>query len=74
MFSVLARKLVRGGTVRILTDIESDSTAFNELIQSAEQSNFAYVKQVSRSYFPAGWRDPEFKDGRDSQVITLALK
>jgi tRNA G46 methylase TrmB len=74
MLSVLARKLVRGGTVRILTDIEGNGTTFNELIQSAEQNNFAYVKQVSRSYFPAGWRDPEFKEGRESQVITLALK
>jgi tRNA G46 methylase TrmB len=74
MLSVLARKLVRGGTVRILTDAESNGPIFNELIKNAEQNNFAYVEHASRSYFPVGWRDPDFKEGRKAHVITLSLK
>ena len=73
MLSALGKKLVRGGTVRILTDVETDSPAFNELVQIAEQTNFERTSN-SRSYFPDGWRDPEFKAGNKPHVIALALK
>lgn len=73
MLSALGKKLVRGGTVRILTDVETDSPAFNELVQIAEQTNFERTSK-SRLYFPDGWRDPEFKAGSKPQVIVLALK
>lgn len=74
MLSVLARKLVRGGTFRILTDIQRDSPKYEELIQVADQSNFKRVTNTGRSYFPSNWRDPEFKEGLEPQMITLALK
>ena len=73
MLSALGKKLVRGGTVRILTDMETGNPAFNELIQIAEQTNFERTSK-GRSYFPVGWRDPEFKAGSKPQVIALALK
>jgi tRNA G46 methylase TrmB len=73
MLSALGKKLVRGGTVRILTDIETGDPAFNELVQIAEQNNFERTSN-SKSYFPDGWRDPEFKAGSKPHVIALALK
>jgi tRNA G46 methylase TrmB len=73
MLSALGKKLVRGGTVRILTDMETGNSAFNELIQIAEQTNFERTSK-NRLYFPDSWRDPEFKAGSKPQVIALALK
>ena len=74
MLAVLAKKLVRGGTFRILTDIEGGSPAANQLIQIAGQSSFERVAGKGRTYFPENWRDPEFLPGRKPQVIVLALK
>jgi tRNA G46 methylase TrmB len=73
MLSILGRKLVRGGTLRILTDIEPETPPFNELIQIADQSNFERTGK-GRSYFPDSWHDPEFKKGSKPHVIALALK
>jgi tRNA G46 methylase TrmB len=74
MLTVLSRKLVRGGTFRILTDIEAGTPVFDQLIDIVGQSNFERVAIGGRSYFPTGWHDPEFKKGRDSQVIAVAPK
>ncbi len=74
MLAVLAKKLVRGGTFRILTDIETGSPATNELIQTAGQSSFERIAGKGRTYFPENWRDPEFQSGRKPQVIVFALK
>jgi hypothetical protein len=73
MVAVLPKKLVRAGTFRILTDIEPKSSVFDEIIQIAAHSNFEY-SDIRDRYFPENWQDPDFKSGRKSQVIVLALK
>jgi tRNA G46 methylase TrmB len=74
MLSIVAKKLVPGGTFRILTDIDSGSPTFGELLQSSAESNFQRIEKTGKSYFPSGWRDPEFRHGHKPQVIVLALK
>ncbi len=62
--STLARKLCDGGTVKILTDIEENSKKFEVLLEVARNAGLEYDAKNDKEYFPEGWRDPEFKDGR----------
>ncbi|HKU49439.1 MAG TPA: HD domain-containing protein, partial [Nitrososphaera sp.] len=73
--TVLGKKLVQGGTLRILTDAERGSQAFNTLVQIAGQGGFEEaVAGSGKTYFPENWTDTEFKPGRRPQVVVLALK
>jgi tRNA G46 methylase TrmB len=74
MLSVMSKKLVRGGTLRILTDLEKHSEAFRELVVVASQIGFQLIGNSGKTYFPAGWRDPEFKVGRNPHIVVLAPK
>jgi len=74
MLLVLSKKLVRGGTLRILTDLEKDSAHFRELVIVASQVGFQLIGNSGKTYFPNGWRDPEFKAGRNPQIVVLAPK
>jgi hypothetical protein len=74
MLSVMSKKLVRGGTLRILTDLQKDSDAFRELVVIASQVGFQVVGNSGKTYFPTGWRDPEFKDSRSPHAVVLSPK
>ena len=74
MLAAVSRKLVNGGTLRILTDLEKDSLAFRELVLVAGQAGFQLVGNPGKTYFPKGWRDPEFKPGSMPQIVVLAPK
>jgi len=74
MLTSLSKKLVRGGTLRILTDLEKDSPAFRELVVVASQVGFQLIGNSGKTYFPKNWRDPEFKSGRNPHVVILAPK
>ncbi|HEX2557638.1 MAG TPA: HD domain-containing protein [Nitrososphaera sp.] len=74
MLSVLSKKLVRGGTLRILTDLGNDSEVFRELVVVASQVGFQLIGNSGKTYFPAGWHDPEFKVGRNPHIVVLAPK
>jgi hypothetical protein len=74
MLSVMSKKLVRGGTLRILTDLEKDSEAFRELVVVASHVGFQLIGNSGKTYFPADWRDPEFKVGRNPHIVVLAHK
>jgi tRNA G46 methylase TrmB len=74
MLAALSKKLVRDGTLRILTDLEKDSAAFRELIVIASQEAFQLIVNSGKTYFPKDWRDPEFKPGRNPHIIVFALK
>ncbi len=74
MLSALSKKLVRGGTLRILTDLEKDSAAFRELVIVASQASFQLIGNSGKTYFPKNWRDQEFKIGRNPQIVVLAPK
>ena len=75
MIAVLSKKLVRDGKLRILTDLEKDSTAFRNLVAIAGQEGFQLVaKNTGKTYFPKDWQDSEFGPSRDPQIIVFALK
>jgi tRNA G46 methylase TrmB len=74
MFAVLSKKLVRSGTLRILTDLEKDSVALREIIDVANQEGFQLIEGLGKAYFPKDWHDPEFKANRKPHVVIFALK
>ncbi len=74
MLETISRKLVLGGRLRILTDIEKNSELFRELVLIAYKSGFQLTSDMSKAYFPKEWHNPEFRSDRESQIILLGLK
>jgi tRNA G46 methylase TrmB len=72
MVAILTRKLARGGSLRILTDL--DGAPFRELVELAGQAGLQQVANEGKTYFPKDWRDPEFKPDRKPQILVLAPK
>ena len=62
----------RGGSVKILTDLDSDSARFKEILASAAQAGFELSSEAGKTYFPRDWSDPDFT--RKPQMVMLALK
>jgi tRNA G46 methylase TrmB len=73
MLSVLTKKLTAGGALHILTDVEKDTPALRELLDVATQAGLQLVENNNKSYFPNGWRDPEFKAGVEPQILVFIL-
>jgi len=73
MLSDLAKKLTADGALRVLTDVEKDTPAFRELLDVATQAGLHLVENDNKSYFPNGWRDPEFKAGVEPQILMFIL-
>ena len=71
--ATLARKLRDGGTVKILTDVEDKSEQLEALLEVAGNAGLAHGAGKGKEYFPEGWRDPDFKDGR-RLILTLVLR
>jgi len=74
MLVILSKKLVHGGTLRILTDLEKNSSNFRDLVDIASQAGFQLTLNSGKRYFPKDWRDPEFKLGKNSCAVVLAPK
>ena len=74
MLAIISKKLVHGGRVRILTDLEKDSKLFKELVLTANEAGFQPVSNVGKMYFPNDWRDREFQPNRKPQVVVFAMK
>jgi tRNA G46 methylase TrmB len=74
MLAIISKKLVHGGKVRILTDLEKDSKLFSELVLTAGEAGFQPISNVGKTYFPNDWRDPEFRPNRKPQTIVLTPK
>jgi hypothetical protein len=72
MLAVLSKKLVRGGALRILTDL--DGAPLKELIELAGQAGMQQAANKGKEYFPQGWRDPEFRPDRKPQIVMLVPK
>lgn len=70
MLATLARKLRDEGRVIILTDMEEKGDKFETLLEVARNAGLEHARHRGKEYFPEGWRDPEFKDGR-RYVIAL---
>ncbi|MDQ3884266.1 MAG: hypothetical protein M3239_02335 [Thermoproteota archaeon] len=73
MFVMISRKLVRAGTLRILTDVERDSALFRELLVIANEAGFELISNADKTYFPKDWLDPEFRPNRKPHVVMLGL-
>jgi tRNA G46 methylase TrmB len=74
MLVIISKKLVHGGRVRILTDLEKDGKLFTELVLTAGEAGFRPISNVEKTYFPNDWRDPEFRPNRKPQAVVLASK
>jgi hypothetical protein len=74
MLAIISKKLVHGGRVRILTDLEKDSKLFTDLILTANEAGFQLTSNIGKTYFPNDWRDPEFRPNRKPQIIVLVPK
>ena len=74
MLAIISKKLVHGGRLRILTDLEKHSKLFMELVLTAKEAGFQLTSNVGKTYFSSDWRDPEFRPDRKPQMIILVPK
>ncbi len=74
MFAIISKKLVHGGRVRILTDLEKHSKLFTDLVLTAKEAGFQLTSDEGKRYFPSDWRDPEFRSDRKPQILVFVLK
>jgi len=74
MLAIISKKLVHGGRVRILTDLEKHSKLFTDLLLTAEGAGFQLTSDEGKRYFPSDWRDPEFRSNRKPQILVFMLK
>jgi len=74
MIAEISKKLTRGGSLRILTDMETDSAAFRELVSLMNQAGFQQVADKNKEYFPRGWRDPDFLKDKNPRAVVFAPK
>jgi hypothetical protein len=75
IFTILAQKLSSGGTLQILTDLETNSTSFKDLRSMILYSEFLIIPSNDKKvYFPKDWKDPDFIQGRTIQTLLFTLK
>jgi Putative methyltransferase len=75
ILTILPQKLLAGGTLQILTDLEMNSVAFNELITMILHSEFQLSPRKDKKvYFPKDWKDSDFIHGRTPQILLFTLK
>ena len=74
MLAIISKKLVHGGRVRILTDLEKHSKLFTDLVLTAKEAGFQLTSDEGKTYFPSDWRDPEFRPDRRPQILVFVLK
>ena len=75
LLASMLSKLTARGTVQILTDLEKDSMKFKELITIIVDAGFHLeVDYTGKVYFPTGWKDPSFINGRTPQILIFHSK
>ena len=70
--AIISKKLVHAGKLRILTDLETDTVLFRQLIHTANEAGLEQNSDSGKRYFPRDWLDPEFKPNRKTQVVVFA--
>lgn len=73
MLAIMSKKLVRSGKLRILTDVETDSVLFRQLVLTANEAGLELSSSTDKRYFPNDWLDSEFKPNRKPQVVVFGL-
>jgi hypothetical protein len=71
MLAIISKKLVSGGKLRILTDLEEDNDLFTDLVSLVNEAGFESTSNFGKRYFPMDWRDPDFRPDRKLQVVVL---
>ena len=75
MFAILPQKLSTGGTLQILTDLDTNSTSFKELTAMILCSELQLSNNNDKKlYFPKGCKEPDFIQGQTPQVLLFTLK
>ena len=74
MLAIISKKLVYGGKLRILTDLEEDSQLFTSLVSIADEAGFGPTSNIGKRYFPSDWHDPDFRANRRPQIVVLVSK
>jgi tRNA G46 methylase TrmB len=75
VFSLLALKLVKSGTLQILTDLEEDTVEYKELINMVFETGFERdLVKPTRVYFKIDRKYPEFTQGKIPQVLVFRPK
>jgi tRNA G46 methylase TrmB len=70
LLASMLSKLTARGTLQILTDLEKDSMKFKELITIIVDAGFHLeVDYTGKVYFPTGWKDSSFINGRTPQIL-----
>ena len=74
MLAIISKKLVHGGRLRILTDLEEDNQLFTDLLSIAGEASFQPTSNIGKRYFPSDWRDPEFRLNSKPQIVVFMSK
>ena len=75
LLATIPTKLAAGGTLQLLTDLEVNSVVFNDLLKIILDNGVQVDAQKNRKiYFPRGWKDADFIEGRMPQVVIFSLK
>ena len=74
MLAIISKKLVHGGRLRILTDLEEDNQLFTDLLSIAGEASFQPTSNIGKRYFPSDWRDPEFRPNSKPQIVVFMSK
>ena len=75
ILTILPQKLSSGGSLQMLTDLDSDSSSFKELMTLISSSQFQINPEgVKKVYFPNDWKDSEFVLTRLPQILLFTLK
>ncbi len=74
MLAIISKKLVHGGKLRILTDLEEDNQLFTDLLSIAGEASFQPTSNIGKRYFPSDWRDPEFRLNSKPQIVVFMSK
>ena len=71
MLVTLVKKLKRGGTTKILTDMKPDSSTYREFLAIADRAGLEIEVSTGKQYFPRDWRDRDFGEDRKPVIVSL---
>jgi len=75
MFAILALKLVKSGTLQIITDLQEHTQGYRDLINIVLETDFERdLVKPTRIYFKIDRKYPEFTEGRTPKVLIFRPK
>lgn len=75
LFAILPAKLMGGGTLQLLTDLEINSIMFKDLIAIILDTGFQIdIGNIGKTYLPKDWKGANFIKGRIPQLLIFRAK